>query len=422
MKLKITMAVIAVLAIITLTMGVGVNNQGHRVVGQWFTGNEYVVFEPGPYLKLFGSNEVYNDIITFDFDKTDNSEGATIDQNGIGVRYQDGGLGTIYGIARYALPNDEESMLKIHKEFRSNSSIGYKLLKAHTEGVMNHTAGLMSSEESYAEKRGVYAQWARDQAEKGKYKSKLQKRVTIEDPNFQFCLEDELTTELQAECKGVKRTTKNVPVPVTENGFLVPTGSDLEKYSIAVSGFEIVDWGYETKTLDQIAAKREATMGVITANADAERAKAETLRAVEQGKKNVATAKYEKEVEKERAVVDAQKLVEVAKQKRLEAEQKKLTAVEYKQEQILRGEGDSEYKRLVIEADGALQQKLDAWKAVNFRYADNVGKQRWVPDVQMGGASVSGTSQAQGSNSATQLVDLLTVKTAKELNLDMKMK
>ena len=89
-------------------------------------------------------------------------------------------------------------------------------------------------------------------------------------------------------------------------------------------------------------------------------------------------AKYEKEVDKERAVVDAQrekevaviaaaKLVEVASQSRLEAEQKKLAAAEYKQEQTLRGEGDAAYKRLVMKADGALQQKLDAYIRVNAR-------------------------------------------------------
>ena len=60
----------------------------------------------------------------------------------------------------------------------------------------------------------------------------------------------------------------------------------------------------------------------------------------------------------------------VASQSRLEAEQKKLAAAEYKQEQTLRGEGDAAYKRLVMKADGALQQKLDAYIRVNARYAE----------------------------------------------------
>ena len=89
-------------------------------------------------------------------------------------------------------------------------------------------------------------------------------------------------------------------------------------------------------------------MAIITAKANAERARQDAITAEEQGKAAVMKAKYEKEVEKERAIVDAQKMkqvavisaaqkVDVAEQTKLEAEQKKLAANEYKQEQVLRG-------------------------------------------------------------------------------------
>ena len=139
-------------------------------------------------------------------------------------------------------------------------------------------------------------------------------------------------------------------------------------------------------------------------------------------------AKYEKEVEKTRAVVDAQRIaevavikaeqqVDVAEQAKLEAEQKKLAAAEYKQEMILRGEGDAEYKELVMQADGALQQKLDAWITVNKEYAARFGQQKWVPEVQMGGTTSGGTG-----TSAEQLINLLMTRTAKDLALDMEIK
>ena len=138
-------------------------------------------------------------------------------------------------------------------------------------------------------------------------------------------------------------------------------------------------------------------------------------------------SKYEKEVEKERAIVDAQKMkqvavisaaqkVDVAEQTKLEAEQKKLAANEYKQEQVLRGEGDAAYKRLVMQADGALQQKIDAYIQVNERYAEALEKQKWVPEVVMG------TQNNQTGSAATDMMNLLMLKTAQDLNLDMKMK
>lgn len=111
------------------------------------------------------------------------------------------------------------------------------------------------------------------------------------------------------------------------------------------------------------------------------------------------------------------KNVEVARQQKLEAEQKKLAAVEYKQEQILRGEGDGAYKRLVIQADGALAQKLETYEKVMGRFAAAIEKQKWVPEVQMGG----GAGTDGGSNAMT-LIEMMSVKAAKDLALDMRVK
>jgi hypothetical protein len=218
---------------------------------------------------------------------------------------------------------------------------------------------------------------------------------------------------------------KNIPViSYGENGLPVHLDSDLSDYGIDVNGFQITDWDFEPKTLQQIATKREATMAIITAIANAERAKQDAITSEEQGKANVMTAKYEKEVVKEQAIVDAErekqvavisaeKNVEVARQQKLEAEQKKLSAVEYKEEQILRGEGDGAYKRLVIEADGALAQKLATYERVMSRFASAIEKQKWVPEVQMG------SNASSGGATAMSLIELMGVKAAKDLALDM---
>lgn len=397
-------------ALIILFMAFGINNAGHRTVVQYPTGKLYVKFSPGIYPQWFGTATVYNDVITFDFDKSTADVGSSISQPGISVRYQDGGTGDVYGKARFTLPSDEQTMLHLHKAFRSNSGVSQKLIKSVTEEGMNLTAGLMSSEEAYAEKRSIYTQWASQQISKGKFQTQLEKISTV----------DESTG---------KKVTKNVPViSYGSDGLPVHLDSDLSDYGIDVNGFQITDWDFEPKTLQQIATKREATMAIITAIANAERAKQDAITSEEQGKANVMMAKYQKEVDKEQAVVNAQrekevaviaaqKNVEVARQKKLEAEQKKLAAVEYKQEQILRGEGDGAYKRLVIEADGALSQKLETYERVMNRFAGAIEKQKWVPEVQMGGADGS-----DGGSNAMTLIEMMSVKAAKDLALDLQVK
>jgi hypothetical protein len=412
-------------------MSIGINDAGHRTVIQWPNGTTWVKFKPGIYLQMFGSKWVYNDVLTVDFDKTINEQGATVDQDGIAVRYQDGGTGTVFGIARYRLPSDEATMLKAHKEFRSNEGIGFKVLKPTTEDIMNHTAGLMTSEESYAERRGTFKEWSKDQLRNGMYLTR-QKPVTEIEYGYEFCLEDDLSEELEKECKGVKKTTKMVPVIVYRDNKPAYSSSDLGEYGIELTGFNIVDWSYEQKTLDQISEKRKAQMAIITAKANAERAKQDAITAEQVGIANVTVAKYEKEVEKERAVVDAERVkevavieaekkVDVAEQYKLEQEQLKFAAAEYKQAQTLKGDGDAYYKRAVIEADGALVQKLETYQAVMGRFATEFGKQKWVPEVQMGGYSADGTTPETGS-AATDLINMLNVRVAKDLALDMSVK
>lgn len=392
-----------------IPMMFGINDAGHRTVVQFPTGKIFVKFTPGIYLQMFGITEEYNDVITFDFDKNDAEVSATLDQKGVAVRYQDGGTGTIFGKARFSLPTDQETMLKLHSDFRSNAGVAQKLLKPVSEEALNLTAGLMTSEDAYAVKRGTFTDWAMRQIKDGKFQTELK--------------------EVYQEQIGTgEKVLTNIPVIIYDNAGMPKTySSDFKDYSINVTGFQVTDWDFEAKTLDQIATKREATMAIITAKAQAEQAKQESITAEEQGKKDVTVARYQKEVEKEQAVVDAQRAkevaviaaereVSVAEQQKLQAEQKKLAAVEYKEEQILRGEGDAEYKRLVLNADGALQQKLDTYTVVMSRFAQEFGKQKWVPDVQMG-ANASGSG-----NEAANLINLLTATTLNDLGLDMSVK
>jgi len=397
------------LLLVLINLNFGINDAGNRTVIQYPTGTLVVKFTPGIYFKGFGSTEVYKDVITFDFDKEDAVTQSSLNFTGISVRYQDGGTGKVFGKARFALPDNDEQMIRLHKDFRSNDAVAHKLIKTLSEESMNLTAGLMTSEESYAEKRGIFTQWAEEQIASGKFFTELKSVV-----------------EEQKDTK--ERVVRNIPViKFGTDGLPLHHASDFKNYGIRVSGFQITDWDFEQKTLDQISRKREATMGIITAKADAERARQEALTAEEEGKKNVMVDRYAKEQEKIQAVVDAEKEKEVAvtkamqgvlvaEQAKLEAEQKRLAAVAYKQEQILRGEGDGEYKRLVMSADGALTAKLEAWKAVHIRYAEAIEKQKWVPDIQMGS-----NGNTTGS-AATDLIEMLKAQTAKELKLDMTVK
>ncbi len=420
-------AFLLVVGLIVAMMTVGINDAGQRTVIQFPSGQLIVKFDPGVYFSLFGKTTEYNDLITFDFDRTESEGGATtLDQAGINVRYQDGGMGSVYGKGRFALPSDPETMITLHKAFRSNSGVANKLIKPVTEEAMNLTAGLMKSEEAYATKRAIFTELAKSQIADGKFETKLD------------------TVSVKDEVSG-RIVYKQVPVikedPKTKQPMHRP--SDLDMYGISLIGFQLNDPGFEPSTMAQIAEKRAATMAIITAKANAEKAKQMAITAEEDGKAAVMKAKYLEEVEKEKAVVVAsrekevaiinaerkveveeqtklqalvvaERKVDVAAQAKLEAEQYKYEQAELKEANILEGEGLSEKKRLIFEADGALTQKLNALVTINKNYAQNFGKQKWVPEVQMGG------STGEGGNEASNLINLLTANSLKDLGLDMK--
>ena len=241
--------ILAVAAMATL-LSIGINDNGYRTVVQWPNGTTFVKFQPGWYVSLFGKTTRYPDVMTYDYEGNGPSEGSLTD-NGVQVRYQDGGKGTVYGKNRFELPTDEESMLKLHRAFRSREGLANRLLRSSVKEAHQLTAGLLTSEEAYAQKRGTYIQWVQDQIENGKYATKLKTVIT--------------TTETGEE--------EEVQVPVIDygdNGLPNRMGDNpLVKYGIRVATAQITDWSFEKRTLEQIAQKREAQMAIITAKANA---------------------------------------------------------------------------------------------------------------------------------------------------------
>lgn len=73
---------------------------------------------------------------------------------------------------------------------------------------------------------------------------------------------------------------------------------------------------------------------------------------------------------------------------------------------------------MVMNADGALVQKLEAYVKVNSLYAKAISeyKGNWVPSVSMGG------SDGKTASGAQELIQMLNAKTALELGLNMNIK
>ena len=321
-------------------------------------------------------------------------QGAMTDQS-LKTRFYDGGHAKISGSVRVDLPLDEKSLNALHIRFGSQDAIEHAVVGTVFEKSVYMAGPLMSSKESYAEKRPLLIFYIEDQALHGVYQTTTQD-VRMKDP-----------------ITGAEKTvtlTKIIENPQAPGGMARQEVSPLQEFSLRCYNLAINQITYDPIVEKQILQQQEAIMAVQTAVARAKEAEQDALTAEQRGLANAKKAKWEQEVIKAQQMTEAEQRLGVAEFDRKTAEQRKL-------ESILLGQGEAERRRLVMEADSALEVKIAAWKEVNKYYAEQIGKQRWVPEIQWGGSGPQIPGQA-----ANDLVNLFVINTAKQLGLDMKIR
>ncbi len=423
-----TVTTLIVCGVVLLGLFYGASNLIHIVspkdivVYQSLMGDMDVWTEPGPKLQLFGSVTTYHKSTQYWFSKFED-QGLSKDQS-VGVKFNDGGHAQISGSLRYDLPLDKPTVFRIHQTYGSQVAIDQQLIRTVVEKSVYFTGPLMSSKESYAERRSELISDIEGQAKEGVWKTKP---------------EDVEQIDLVSGQKKMVTVTK---ILKDESGKAeVREKSPLDDFNIKIANFTINDVTYSEIVEKQIATQQESLMSIQTSLAAAKKAVQDAITVESQGKANAAKAKWEQEVEKAKSVTQAEQnkavaklvadqekeiaLIKAEKEKEVaktDAE-KRMSVAEYgkkaaeftKAEQILLGEGNAKRRALEVNADGALGLRLDAYKEVMGKAYENLGKQRWVSEINMGGSSVNG----QGADAFQKMAELFAAKTAKDLGVEL---
>jgi len=311
------------------------------------------------------------------------------------IRFNDAGKAKMGTSVRWEMPMEDEKVIALHRKYGSQEAIERDLVMRTLERSSYNTGPLYSSRESYAEKRADLLSSVEDQARFGVYKTKVRSEKRI----------DPLTNE-----EKTVDIVELIPNPNAPGGYERQTKSPLDEFGIQLvpGTLTINRVEYDESVQAQIDAQQDAIMKVQTAIAKAKEAEQNAITVAEQGKATAAGQKWEQEAIKAKNVTMAESARDVAALKKQEAEF-------YKAEQVLRGEGDAERKRLAMQADGALEQKLAAYTNVMRAWAENAPKYTgaWVPSVVMGDQP-GGTA-----NGAQTMMELLSVKAARDLGLDL---
>lgn len=401
---------------------------------------------PGIKWQGFGSIQKFDRSFQHWFydDAEKKTDGANSKDDSIKIRFNDGGNAQISGSVRVDLPTDPEHILALYTTYHTQDAIQKALVDTVIEKSVYMTGPLMTSKESYADRRNELIALIEDQALHGVYQT-TSKEAQVEDP---------IATAANQASAAAAALKAGTPLPepilvkkwvrVTDIKTDPKTGtvlrqevSPLERFGITLSNLSINSVKYDPTVEKQIAAQQEATMQVQTAIAESRKAEQDKITTEAKGAADAAKAKWTQEALKAKAVTEAEQLAEVAK---IQAEQEKSvkvtaaqalkesaefekqTAELLKEAAIAKGEGQAKAAHLVMEANGALELKLQTYEKVMGKWAESFASYRGalVPSVVMTNSGAPGAQAA--NNGVGNLIDLLTVKTASDLGLDMAMR
>jgi hypothetical protein len=421
----ISIVVMVIIAVVIAVESFGSVEAGTYVIKQSVGGQLTAIMKPGLFSKNFSTVTTWPLAETFYF--TADSEGAgntpqaTVDDQSIEVRFNDGAVCKISGTCRLDMPKSEQDAIDLVTKFgyRDHAQVEQKLILPVIRRALIMTANLMSSKDSYSDRRADFFNYSWDQVANGIYKT-VDTTVTEPDP-----------------ITGTPVTHMRKEIAKDNNGVVLRENNPLDGTGVTLSIFEIKNFIYEDKVKDQISKQQDAIMAVQTARANAQKAVQDALTTEANGKAAVMKAEYEELEKKKRAEVEAQQKQEVAtiaaqqqvdvanlaKQQALVAANQALevAAIDLKAAQLtalkvkeLAG-GEAAARKMILESDGALAQKLDAYNKAQQVWAAAFA-QRAVPGVIMGGAGAGGAGSAFD---AQTFMDLMTLKAVKDLNLDM---
>lgn len=351
-------------------------------------GNLTFATEAGPWGQWFGSVETFSrrEQLWFKIAGKDTA-------NALKIRFNDNGHGWVGGSIAWEMPTDQACLKRIFQKYRTEQNLENQLVKPVVEKAVYATGPMMSSTESAAERRNELLQIIEDQIENGVYLTRV---VKLEE-------EDQITKEKRA---------RNVSEPVKDAAGKVIRAADspLKDFCIKTYNLTINEVQYDAKVEEQIEQQRKAIMGIRLAMAKSQEAEQDARTAEMTGKANAATAKWEQE--KLNAT-----LVATAEGKRKAEEQNAVAMEFYKKAQLAKADADGGYKKALMQADGALDKRLEAYVETQKIWAKSVSdyKGNWVPAITSGG-NAGGNGAGSGMET---LVNMLSLKTAKDLGFDL---
>lgn len=327
--------------------------------------------------------------------------------------------------ARFKLPGGNE-FLKLAQDYRNPENLVNTALLPALKETLQSTASLMSADDYYAGARSEFASDFENQLSNGLFLIKRKEVQRHAAKKAKTAILQEGTE--QGEFGDSKTTFLVTEKVVDDKGIPIRKAQQFRQYGVDVIEARITNVQPNKNYLDRMSAVQKALAELAVARQSRLKEEEEKLLVTARGEKEVEQKRQEtlrEQIEKTTRAETEKQLTKInAEREKQKAEIEKQTASINLEKTKIDAEGtkvsaDAEAyaKNAVITADGALDKKLQALVSINEVWA-NAASKAPVPGVMLGGSGGAASRQDEVGS----LMQILAVKAAKDLAIDMSVK
>lgn len=328
---------------------------------------------------------------------------------------------------RFRLPVDEDSFLEIAREYRNPENLLRTALIPAFKETFQATTSLMAAETYYSGGRTEFNNEFNNQMTNGIYLVKREEeRVTSTQKRSKTAnasldtSEEEIPNQSKTEFKVIKQTDNS--------GKVIQLAQKFADFGIEVVDARVTDMNPNAAFLKRMTLKQKASADRAIAKEQRIQQQEEKLLAIAKGDRQVAERQAKAKVEQIQKTTDAETtkqlvLTKANQQKEQATIDKETAQINLEKARIdatrikTLADAEAHKKRALLNADNALQPKLDAEIEIQKVWADAYAK-RNVPTTVFGGSGGTSGAPVGGDAEVSNFMKLMTLEAAKRLNYE----
>lgn len=400
------------------------NEAGYQTHIRTIYGHESVATEVGYAWKGFGRATAWKQAQTIQFTaKAERTVDDAMNVEGFKVVFLGNVDAVVEASTRFRMPTGEQ-FLKIAREYRTPDNFFAVGIIPAVRETLQTTASMMTADEYFAGGRSEFSTTFDDQLQNGQYHVR---RIETQNVSARTANDDE-TAVNPRDGQEVRRSSFEIVKLKDQSGNYMRKVQPFRDLGTTVVEARITDMSPNERFRERMTKVQESQAQLALARQERLREEEQKLLVITKGEREVEEKRQTSlreqierttlaETDKRLALIESEKLKEQAViQKETASTQVQTAELEAKRTKLL-ADAEAHAKKVVIEANGALEQKLEAWVKAQEAWANAI-KVAPVPHISMGGAG-----EGNGRTTEVQsLMQMMMINQAKSLSLDMNVK